>query len=87
MTGNICPHLPPCKFSTWLERQKYRRDPIGDLARDFIQAAHEGTHADRFDLPDDLRQILHQITNYRPVFDALNRAETEWTTTHQKGTT
>lgn len=88
-TGNKCPKCPPPTFTDWLERQKYRRDPIGDLSRDFIQAAHEGTHADRFDLPDDLRQILHRLTSYTPVFDSLNRAETEWRTTahqSQKGT-
>ncbi|MGP5228250.1 hypothetical protein [Arthrobacter rhombi] len=85
-TGNKCPKCPTGTFTDWLQRQKYRHDPIGELARDFIQAAQDGTHADHYERPDELRQILHQLTTYQPVIDALDRAETEWTTTPQKGT-
>jgi len=59
------------RFATWLRRQTKRRDPVGDLARDFIHDP-EAPHAFRA-----FRAYVRDI-GCEGAIDAVARAIREW---------
>lgn len=64
-------------FHDWLTQQAERRDPIGDLARDYVAGIHDSDHgiAGR---PGDLLQILSDVSASSSAYDASVAAIAEW---------
>lgn len=55
-------------FGKWLRIQKYRNDPVGDLARDAVEDKWQGKTA------DSLRKRMNVLGACSGAFDALKMA-------------
>ena len=65
-------------FTAWLRRQVNRDDPIGDLARDFVEGARIGAHGRVYRTPEGLHDQLVLLGACHGAFRALDRAAFEW---------
>lgn len=75
---------PAVSFGAWLALQTDRRDPVGDLARDFLGDDGCGRCSDiteeaTFMGVEDVAASLTQHRASQPAFDAFNMACAEWT--------
>ena len=84
-TGNIGDQLMPVvtkyfadlAFHTWLVGQSGRRDPVGDLARDYTAGTEESEHQIARG-PEDLRDIVEAVAGSADVLAAVDSAIAEW---------
>jgi hypothetical protein len=75
---------PDVSFGTWLSLQAERRDPVGDLARDFLGDDGCGRCSDVAEEAESMgvQDVAASMTAHgaAPVaFDAFNAACAEWT--------
>jgi hypothetical protein len=71
-------------FGAWLALQTERRDPVGDLARDFLADDGCGRCSDiaeeaQYMGVEDVAANLAEHGASQPAFDAFNEACAEWT--------
>ena len=64
-------------FNRWLRAQATRKDPVGDLARDFC-ADRPAESGIRVTCPGDLARRLEWHGACAGAYEALGRAEAEW---------
>mgnify|MGYP001374582560 CR=1 FL=1 len=65
-------------FDDWMKANAERDDPIGDLARDYVEAVETNLH-DRLNDPADLRRIVRFLVGEGSWSDsAVDAAEREW---------
>jgi hypothetical protein len=67
-------------FGTFLKKQRHRDDPVGDLARDFLQdlsMCH--IRPSTFLTSMKLRKRLTKMGACPDALEALDRANSEWT--------
>ena len=68
----------PKTFGAWLKAQQDRNDPVGDLARDFIDACRwRKEHPPAFE-PDDLKLQMDCLGASDAAYDAFDAACAEW---------
>lgn len=75
----------PLPFGPWLKEQAHRDDSVGDVARDYIEGAAAGEHADDHRTPAAMEYAIDQIPGADPApafYEALHRAADEWRSAH-----
>lgn len=79
MTNTHDEHQSAGTFGQWLATQAHRHDPVGDLARDYIEPCGCGDcgHGEARTI-DELRDELADHGAIPQAYDALDRAATEW---------
>jgi len=60
-------------FGAWLKAQVNRNDPVGDLARDFVQSPGSGASS-----VNGIRRDLERHNAIPAAHDALDEAAREW---------
>lgn len=65
-------------FTDWLRQQSDRPDPVGGLARDFIDGARHGRHGRRYATATRYRAVLEGHSPSQGTLASLDRAAAEW---------
>lgn len=65
-------------FSAWLRLQRDREDPVGDLARDFIEGTLRGHHGRTYRTVHGFRRMLDRVGASPLVYLSLDRASAEF---------
>lgn len=69
-------------FGAWLAAQNHRDDPVGDLARDYLEQCGCDTgscnHQGRPQSVEEVRQDLDDHGAIPEAYGALDRAAAEW---------
>lgn len=73
--------MRPDTFAWWLAEQAHRRDPVGDLARDYLMpcpcSACLSRTARRYSVAG-VREEMDDHDAIPAAYDALDRAAAEW---------